>query len=40
MTLSGLVALGFVCYAVYAHQWPELSAMRHLGNPTEQNGYR
>jgi hypothetical protein len=39
IALSGLVALSFVCYAVYAHQWSELSAMRHLGNPTEQNGY-
>jgi hypothetical protein len=24
-------ALGFVSYAAYAHQWSELSALRHLG---------
>jgi len=25
------VALSFVSYAAYAHQWSELSALRHLG---------
>ena len=37
MALSGLVALTFVSYAVYAHEWSELSAMRHLGNPPPQD---
>jgi hypothetical protein len=39
VALIAFAALSFVSYAVYAHQWSELSAMRHLGNPTEQNGY-
>jgi hypothetical protein len=37
MAVSSFVALSFVSYAVYAHQWSELSAMRHLGNPPLQN---
>jgi hypothetical protein len=32
MGLSIFVTLSFVSYAVYAHQWSELSALRHLGN--------
>jgi hypothetical protein len=27
-------ALGFVSYAAYAHEWSELSALRHLGKPS------
>jgi hypothetical protein len=34
VALIAFAALSFVSYAVYAHQ-----SMRHLGNPTEQNGY-
>jgi hypothetical protein len=32
MGLSLFVALGFVSYATYVHQWSELSALRHLGD--------
>jgi hypothetical protein len=32
MGLSLLVALSFISYATYVHQWLELSALRHLGN--------
>ena len=39
MVISGFVALSFVSYGVYAHQWSELSAMRHLGKPLQQNSY-
>jgi hypothetical protein len=31
MAFAVFAALGFVSYAIYAHQWSELSAMRHLG---------
>jgi hypothetical protein len=37
-----LAALSFVSYAAYAHQWSELSALRHLGKATlanELNGH-
>jgi hypothetical protein len=30
--LSIFVALGFISYATYVHQWSELSALRHLGD--------
>jgi hypothetical protein len=43
MGLSLLVALSFISYATYVHQWLELSALRHLGSgpsPNELNGYR
>jgi hypothetical protein len=30
--LSIFVALSFISYATYAHQWSELSALRHLGS--------
>jgi hypothetical protein len=36
-------ALSFISYAVYAHQWSELSALRHLGNASPANelsGYK
>jgi hypothetical protein len=29
---SIFVALSFISYATYAHQWSELSALRHLGS--------
>ena len=38
MGLSLLVALSFVSYATYVHQWSELSALRHLGNGPVANG--
>jgi hypothetical protein len=31
MGFSIFVTLSFVSYAAYAHQWSELSALRHLG---------
>jgi hypothetical protein len=31
ITFCVLAALSLVSYAVYAHQWSELSAFRHLG---------
>jgi hypothetical protein len=31
IAFSVFVALSFVSYAAYAHQWSELSALRHLG---------
>jgi hypothetical protein len=34
VTLSVLAALSFVSYTAYAHQWSELSALRHLGEAT------
>jgi hypothetical protein len=39
IAISGFVALSLVSYGVYAHQWPELSAMRHLGKPLQQDSY-
>jgi hypothetical protein len=38
MGLSIFVALGFISYATYVHQWLELSALRHLGNGPLANG--
>jgi hypothetical protein len=40
MALSIFVALSFVSYAAYVHQWSELSAMRHLGKASEPNSYK
>ena len=40
MALSLFVALSFVSYATYVHQWSELSAMRHLGKASEPNSYK
>jgi hypothetical protein len=40
MAVSGFIALSFICYGVYAHQWPELSAMRHLGKPPQQDSFK
>jgi hypothetical protein len=37
MGLSLLVALSFVSYATYVHQWAALSALRHLGNGPSAN---
>jgi hypothetical protein len=37
MALSIFVALSFVSYATYAHQWSELSALRHLGKASPAN---
>jgi hypothetical protein len=36
---SVFAALSFVSYAAYAHQWSELSALRHLGkaSPAPEN---
>jgi hypothetical protein len=31
MAFSVIAALSLVSYATYAHQWAELSALRHLG---------
>jgi hypothetical protein len=31
MAFSVIAALSLVSYATYAHQWSELSALRHLG---------
>jgi hypothetical protein len=33
-------ALGFVCYAAYAHEWLELSALRHLGKQLPERAVR
>ena len=40
MALSIFVALSFVSYAAYVHQWSELSAMRHLGKVFGPNSYK
>jgi hypothetical protein len=37
IAFSVLVALSFVSYAAYAHQWSELSALRHLGKASPAN---
>ena len=38
--LSLLVALSFISYATYVHQWLELSTLRHLGNGPLANELR
>ncbi len=40
MGLSLLVALSFISYATYVHQWLELSTLRHLGNGPLANELR
>jgi hypothetical protein len=43
VAFSVFAALSFISYAAYAHQWSELSALRHLGkvsSATELNGYK
>jgi hypothetical protein len=40
MALSIFIALSLVSYAIYVHQWSELSAMRHLGKASEPNIYK
>ena len=40
MGLSLLVALSFISYATYVHQWLELSTLRHLGNGPLANQLR
>jgi len=37
VALCTFAALSFVSYAAYAHQWSELSALRHLGKSTPAN---
>ena len=37
---SIFIALSLVSYAIYVHQWSELSAMRHLGKASEPNIYK
>jgi len=42
IAFCAFAALSFVSYAAYAHQWSELSALRHLGKATlanELNGH-
>jgi hypothetical protein len=33
VVLCVCTVLGFASYGAYAHQWAELSALRHLGSP-------
>ena len=37
IAFSVFVALSFVSYAAYVHQWSELSALRHLGEASPAN---
>ncbi len=37
IAFSIFVALSFVSYAAYVHQWSELSALRHLGEASPAN---
>jgi hypothetical protein len=36
IAFSVFAMLSLVSYATYAHQWAELSALRHLGNTSPQ----
>jgi hypothetical protein len=36
MAFSVMAMLSLVSYATYAHQWSELTALRHLGNTSPQ----
>jgi len=39
VAFSVFTALSFVSYAAYAHQWSELSALRHLGKASPAPAY-
>jgi hypothetical protein len=39
VALTVFAVVSFVSYAAYAHQWSELSALRHLGKAAELNSY-